>query len=95
MENMQSLDETSSKILEKFFGFDRNISKEEVSSQLGVEMSMISYHFDVLKECDFIRQATVARSGSSWVQNRRAPGKPATFRITPDGRKYVVEVLRT
>jgi len=91
-----SLPEAAYSILELFFDSGRNLSREEVSSHLGQELGLVSYNFDSLREANFIQQATVGSSGSSWI-NARGGGSsstPATFRITPAGRKYVVEVIR-
>jgi len=94
--NSDDLDERAVNILELFFNSQDSLSKEQVSAVLGIDLGMVSYYFDLLREKQFIQQATVARSSSSWADARggRRSSTSATFQIMPSGRKYVVEVVR-
>ena len=93
----RALNEVTSRILEYFFDAQHNPSIEEVAGHMGFELNMVSYHFDVLKENKYIQQATVASSGPTLVidVDGSSSNKPATYRITPNGRKYVVEEIRS
>jgi len=98
-ENQSScqLNGITSSILEFFFDAPQNISREEVSAHIKKEIGIISYHFDILQESGFIQQATIGRGSPRGHSARLGSSQPisATFRITPSGRKHVVEVIRT
>lgn len=88
-----ALDKDTEQILKLFFDAARALSINEVVSHLGIEPSIVSYHFDQLLEKKFIHQATSEQAVSSWVAAGRGnlSGKPATFAISPNGRKYIIE----
>ncbi len=91
------INEVTSSILECFFKNQSNLSVNDIALQLNIEPSDVSYHFDLLRENDYIQQATSERIVPRTIRARggNAADTPATFRITPNGRKYVVEVIQS
>lgn len=93
-QSSEQLDKIPGQILEFLFDVNTNISKEQVSRETGIEASMVSYHFDILKGLEFLSQSTVGRKSSGFVSGRDSSYTPPTFSITLKGRKYVIETIR-
>ncbi len=93
--NILELDAPALEILEILFETNRAISKEDISAKTDIDLSMVSYHFDNLRNANFIIQTTVGSSSSGGFGRGRGPSHtPAKFSITPAGRSYVVEHIR-
>jgi hypothetical protein len=95
-ENVTHISDIAVKVLELFFSCQSDLSEKEVAAQLNLEFGVVSYHFDELRDCDFIQQAAPCRSGSSWIRARGGVSGAAgpTFKITPKGKEYVVKTIR-
>ncbi len=84
------LDAVTEKILRLFFDAGREMSINGVAAALSMDISTAQYHFDLLLEADLIIQ-TNPGFVSSWARESR----PDLFGLTPLGRKYVIENIRT
>ena len=87
----QQLDEIQDKILKLIFDTNQPLSKEQISGHLSVEVGLVEYHIDILKEKGLIDPPTL-RMGATWGR-RGGGGGGAFYPLSQEGRKYVVEVL--
>ncbi|MCU7795853.1 MAG: ArsR family transcriptional regulator [Candidatus Thiodiazotropha sp. (ex Myrtea spinifera)] len=80
-QSSNELDEVKANILKTLFKTNSHASISQLSSHLGIEGSLVQYHIDGLKENDLIAY------GPLMVNS------PATYRLSNNGRKYVVEEI--
>lgn len=89
-QSQDKLDEVQEKILQFLFKEDDEIEKDQLARILDIEPGVMSYHFDVLEEKDLICVSSMQ------MGNPMTGSAGGVFHaITPDGRKYVVENVRT
>ncbi len=94
--NEAELAPKTAEILYAMCTIQQSVSSEQIASQFDMPLDEVSYHFNLLREKEFIRQATVGATMPRSIAARggRNISTPATFAITPEGTKYV-EVIRT
>ena len=78
----EMLEHETHSILELFFKHDE-ASASGISSHIGMELGMVNYHIDILRELKFIAQSRFAVGGIG-----------AMYRIRPEGRAYIVKQKR-
>lgn len=78
--------DTTNRIVNMLFGA-RDVSKEAIAQQLGLEFGIVEYHFDLLFKETFVDQTKIGvhtYNGHS----------PAGFSLTPEGRAYAVKMKK-
>ena len=79
-ESQHGLEIDTIKILKLFFERAEDISAEEASGLSGIKKSVVDYHIDELRKSKFLRPSRAISSFS-----------PGTYKITPDGRAFVIK----
>lgn len=80
-----NFDDNTHKVLRFFFDESADVYVDQVAQRLGLDRPMVEYHFDLLREADFITQTRMG------VEGLRGGSSPPMYGITAKGRKYVVK----
>ena len=84
------LDDVKNNILTMLFSASDGISKEDIANKLALEIGVVNYHFDELKDMNYLDFPRLVM-GSALTGSRGGQFQ----KISQEGRKYVVEVIGT
>jgi DNA-binding MarR family transcriptional regulator len=80
-QNESKLDEVKERILKAFFEANSHTTISNLAAHIGLDESLVQYHIDQLKEKGLVAYGPLMANS------------PATFKISPSGRKIVVEEI--
>ncbi|MGR3173786.1 MAG: hypothetical protein ACUZ8N_04225 [Candidatus Scalindua sp.] len=86
-QDTKKIDNVTEQILQQFFDARNDLPLSFIESSLSLDTNIVKYHFDILREHEYIGLASVGLD---------LPGcsGPALYSISPKGRKYVMEIIR-
>ena len=78
-QDVNKLDEAKELILKKLYEVNRGLTINQISNDVGIDEQLVIYHTDILKEEKLIDFGPL-------IVNQ-----PITFKLSKNGRKYVIE----